>query len=213
LDTPQPSQHEIAVNTICSLNWGELTENELTIVAWAYHFFSVQFRENLEIACNLYPTDTLLQQLAQEECATDNLSPWEGVAYPTEKLNHDEFMRRLLTLSPISREVQSAVEEAGRSYLSNIRGIDRTMRAASIASYEDGGLEKVFLAILQCKHWDTALLRAFRHFLVKHIEFDSNPDLGHGALTRNLAPSDGVSCLWEEFRDLLVRSVPNLCRF
>jgi hypothetical protein len=51
-------------------------------------------RENLEIARRLYPNDTKLQQLEREECNTDNLSHWPGVASAAEKMNHDEFMRR-----------------------------------------------------------------------------------------------------------------------
>ena len=68
------------IDEICALGWSRLTEAELTGVAGAYYYFSIQFRENLEIACNLYPADPLLTQLAQEECNTDNLSPWPGVA-------------------------------------------------------------------------------------------------------------------------------------
>lgn len=83
-----------------------MSSADLTSVAWAYYFFSVQFRENLEIARTLYPADRLLRQLAQEECNTDNLSPWPRVANTGEKLNHDEFMKRLLRLSPINREAQ-----------------------------------------------------------------------------------------------------------
>src|ERR1700689_3102130 len=92
-----------AIDEICALNWEGLTQDDLMGVAGAYYYFSIQFRENLEIACNLYPTDPLLTQLAQEECNTDNLSPWPGVASPGEKLDHDEFMRRLLKLSPVCR--------------------------------------------------------------------------------------------------------------
>ena len=60
----------------------------------------------------------------------------------------------------------------------------------SIASYENGGLEAVFTAFIRAKDWDTPLLQGFRHFLVKHIEFDSDPMEGHGALCRALVPDD-----------------------
>src|SRR5450631_2067774 len=61
-------------------------------VAWVYYYFSVQFRENLEIARSLYPDDDRLLQLDHGERDTDNLSPWPGVAAAWEKMNHDEFM-------------------------------------------------------------------------------------------------------------------------
>jgi hypothetical protein len=211
LDIFYSSGHDSVINEICALDWNRLTEAEVTGVAWAYYFFSIQFRENLEIACNIYPADPLLNRLALEECSTANLSPWPGVAEPGERLNHDDFMKRLLRLSPACRELQHAAERAGEAYLARIRGIDAETRASSIASYEDGGLEKVFRAILQCRHWRTQLLQAFRYFLVKHIEFDGDSDGGHGALARHLKHTDGVHFIWSEFRRLLIDSVPALC--
>ena len=212
MDTLPSLGSETIINEICSLDWSNLSEAELTGVAWAYYFFSVQFRENLEIACKRYPADLLLQRLAEGECGTDNLSPWPGVAAVDERLNHDEFMRRLLQLSPARPEMQRAAERAGRIYLSRIRNVDEAIRAVSIASYEDGGLERVFRAILQSQHWNTLLLQAFRHFLEKHIAFDSDEDEGHGALARRLLPGEGVASLWQEFKELLTDTVPGLCR-
>jgi hypothetical protein len=203
--------YKATIDEICSLGWPRLTEAELTGVAGAYYYFSVQFRENLEIACSLYPADRLLMRLAQEECNTDNLSPWPGVAERGEKLNHDEFMKRLLRLSPVLPEVQHTVGKAGQAYLARIRAMDATTRASSIASYEDGGLEKVFRSILECQNWDTELLQAFRHFLVGHIAFDNNPQHGHGALARHLQLTAGLDRIWKEFQRLLTDTVPSLC--
>jgi len=201
--------YEKVVDEISQLDWSGLTQDDLVDVAWAYYHFSVQFRENLQIACQLYPQDKL-QQLEQEECNTSNLSPWPGVAAAGEKMNHDEFMRRLLQLSPISEERRSNLERIGQSYLAEIREIDPTTRALSITSYEDGGLEKVFGAFLEARDWNGPLLQAFRHFVTEHIKFDSDPEQGHGALSRELAPDDRIMPLWIAFRDLLVQSVPKL---
>ena len=62
------------------------------------------------------------------------------------------------------------------------RRMDDKTRVMSIASYECGGLESVFRAILRAPDWNTRLLQAFRHFLVKHVGFDSDPEQGHGLL-------------------------------
>jgi hypothetical protein len=198
------------IEEICELDWAELDQAQLTAVAWAYYYFSIQFRESLEIAFMLYPHDPQLKYLVSEECDTDNLSPWPDVAAPDEKLNHDEFMKRVLTLSPIDDGVRTSIKIAGQHYLSRTRQAADHIRAMSIASYEDGGLESVFKAILQAKRWDTPLLMGFRHFLEKHIYFDSDPCQGHGALVRHLLPDDRIRCQWVEFRDLLVTSVPRL---
>jgi hypothetical protein len=205
-----PFAYEGVIDEICGLQWKSLTIEDLTDVAWAYYYFSVQFRENLEIACDLYPDDCKIQQLKQEECNTDNLSPWPGVANTGERLNHDEFMRRLLFLTPINDTKRGRIDQIGQLYLIKVRKLDFTTRAASIAAYEDGGLERVFRAILESQHWNSPLVQAFRHFLTLHIRFDNDPVQGHGALTRQLMLDDKILPIWIAFKCLLVKAVPKL---
>ena len=125
-------------------------------------------------------------------------------------MNHDEFMRRALHLSLLPPEAMDAANTAGLAYLQKSRTYDPEARARSIASYEDGGLEATFRAMLTAPVWDTPALQAFRHFLIEHIRFDNDPDQGHGALSRHLQPDDRVLPLWEDFRDLLLCAVPRL---
>jgi hypothetical protein len=202
--------YERTIEDICSLNWSGLTRAELTAVAWAYYFFSVQFRENLELARNSNPDDEKLLQLYRGECDTANLSPFPGVAAQGERMNHDEFMRRILVLSDVDDRVRQEIERLGASYLAHVRQMDSETRAISISSYENGGLESVFRAILQAEDWDHRSLQAFKHFLVEHIRFDSDADAGHGALSRHMAPDDRICPLWDAFRDLLVGAAPAL---
>ena len=202
--------YQPVIDEIVNFDWGALNEAELSAVARAYYYFSVQFRENLQVACRLYPDDSQLDALLREECDTANLSPWPGVAGDDEKLDHDEFMRRVLRLSEINPGIQCAIDAVGHRYLFDIRSIEDRTRAISITTYEDGGLESVFTAILRAKNWSTPLLQGFRHFLAQHIGFDGAADGGHGAMIRHLAPDDSVRCLWIAFRNLLVTSVPRL---
>jgi hypothetical protein len=198
------------IRNICNLNWSGLTEHDLINVAWAYYYFSVQFRENLEIARDLYPDDALLLQLDHGERNTNNLSPWPGVAEIGERMNHDEFMRRTLRLTAIAEGRRLRLEVIGKTYLATVRAKDKTSRALSIASYEDGGLEEVFKSILKARCWDGPLLQAFKHFLSEHIRFDSDPEQGHGALCRHLIPDDRILPLWSAFRQMLVEAAPVL---
>ncbi|HUZ33175.1 MAG TPA: hypothetical protein VMV19_13895 [Xanthobacteraceae bacterium] len=198
------------VDEICDLNWRALDRENLAAVAAVYYYFSVQFRETLEIACRLYPSDKLLQELDAGERNTANLSPWPGVADEGERMNHDEFMRRTLRLTPVQDSTKQRLAALGSTYLAKSRGTDSLTRAISLASYEDGGLEKVFRSILQARDWDDPLLRAFRHFLIKHIEFDSDPEHGHGVICRHLTPDDSIAPLWSAFRDMLVAAAPKL---
>jgi len=201
---------EKVIDDICRLNWENLTEEELVGVAWVYYYFSTQFGESLEIARKLHPDDEQLLELDRGERDTDNLSPWPGVAATGERMNHDEFMRRTLELERIPAIQQRNLAAIGQAYLSEVRAMDRNSRAMALASYEDGGLERVFGAILTARKWNGPLLQAFKHFLVKHIEFDSDPEQGHGALCRHLTPDDRILPLWEAFKQMLIKAAPRL---
>jgi hypothetical protein len=202
--------YEQVIEEICNLRWTELNEEDLIRVAWAYYHFSVQFRECLEIAREMYPDDERLLQLDHGERDTDNLSPWPGVAKPGEKMNHDEFMRRTLELAKIPEIGRIVLSEIGNKYLKTVRSIDPKIKALALATYEDGGLERVFRAILTAPSWKGPLQQAFKHFLAEHIRFDSDPDQGHGALCRHLTPDDRVLPLWAEFKHMLTEAARNL---
>jgi hypothetical protein len=202
--------YEQVINEITDLSWTTLNEEDLIRVAWAYYYFSVQFRECLEIARQLYPADERLLQLDQGERNTENLSPWPGVAKPREKMNHDEFMRRTLELTKIPEIGRIVLSDIGHRYLKAVRAIDPHIRALPLATYEDGGLERVFRAILTAPNWNGPLQEAFKHLLAEHIRFDSDPDQGHGALCRHLTPDDRVLPLWVEFKHMLLEAAPHL---
>src|SRR5712692_9293815 len=119
-------------------------------------------------------------------------------------------MRRTLELTAIPAERRRSLAAIGQAYLTKTRAIDRNSRALALASYEDGGLEKVFRAILTAQHWQSPLLPAFKHFLAEHIRFDSDTDQGHGALCRHLTPDERVLPLWAAFKQMLVDAVPQL---
>jgi hypothetical protein len=207
--TQHQTYHDV-IDAITQLGWDHLDEQGCLDAAFAYYFFSIQFRENLAAARALHPADEQLQELEHGECDTDNLSPWPGVAQPGEQMHHDEFMRRSVALAPIPASKQTLFGELGAKYLEGTRGMDQTTKAMSIASYEDGGLEAVFTAMLRMPDWPNPALKAFRHFLSEHIRFDSDPDGGHGALARHLAPDDRIEPLWVSFKDLLVAFAPAL---
>ena len=212
MSTAPNAIYRTVIDDIGRLAWDRLSEDECIDTVWAYYFFSIQFRENLFAARELHPTDEKLIDLQHGECHTDNLSPWPGVAEPGERMHHDEFMRRTLSLAPISGVKRQTFQATGENYLNWVRSLDKTTRAMSIASYEDGGLEAVFTAMLTMPDWPSPALKAFRHFLSEHIRFDSDADAGHGALARHLQPDDRIEGLWVKFRDLLVAFAPGLAQ-
>ena len=209
-DALSANAYSDAIQEICALNWRGIDHDVLVDVAWAYYHFSIQFRENVELALELYPTDDRIRELDRGERNTDNLSPWPGVASPGERMNHDEFMRRTLALNPIDLTRRGRLESIGAHYLYTVQAIQPVSRALSLASYENGGLASVFRAILSAPHWHGPLLQAFQHFLDEHIRLDSDPEVGHGALCRHLLPDREVVALWRAFRRLLVGAAPRL---
>jgi hypothetical protein len=206
----EPQSYQKIVTEIHDLPWFALSETDVASVAAAYYFFSIQFRENLEIVCALNPEAENLKILASEECNTSNLSPYPGVAIVGEKLNHDEFMRRLLQLAPLEAGRWQCIEAFGLAYLEKMRAIEPTARALSIASFEDGGLAHVFRGMLQSPGYKNPLVKAFRFFLIKHIEFDTDPEDGHGALSGHMKPDARVVPIWQAFKDLLICCTPAL---
>ena len=203
-------QYQPVVGQIASLSWQYLTREELLAAAWAYYYFSVQFRESLNLACEAYADDPRLLSLRDGECDTDNLSPYPDVAKVGEQMNHDEFMRRTLSLAHLDGHEQARLTQIGLRYLTATRKLPAHARAMSIPTYEDGGLETVFRAILTAPDWQHPALKAFNHFLTEHIRFDSDSENGHGALSRHLRPDGETLLLWTYFRDLLLESVPSL---
>lgn len=199
---------ENVIDQICEMSWEKISSDEVLKVAKVYYYFSIQFRENLAIACDLLPSDEKLSRLYREECDTDNLSPYPGITAVGERIDHDEFMRRLLLIQPIEQEAE--LEKAGNAYLEQIHNINSFVRAQSIASYEDGGLNSVFSAMLRAPVWRGAGQQAFRFFLEQHIRFDTDADAGHGALSRHLGRDDAILPLWTAFKDLLMRAAPIL---
>jgi hypothetical protein len=204
--------YEQIISEICEFGWPDFTEHDMICAARAYYFFSVQFRENLQLACELFPANKNLKLLKSEECDTDNLSPFPHISISGEKLNHDEFVRRLLELSPVTKSEHHYFNSVGDRYLNEIRDIDPMLRALSIASYEDGGIERVFTAILTAPEFTNSSLKAFRFFMREHIRFDTDLQQRHDILSKQLLPDDRVVPFWAAFKRLFIECVPRLLK-
>jgi hypothetical protein len=208
----EPTADQAIIDEIYDFKWQGLSRADMTAVAWAYYYFSIQFRQNLQLACEYFADNADMARLKQEECDTDNLSPYPGIAKAGERMNHDTFMERALRLSPISEADLRRFEQAGKTYDRAIMAIRPKARALSIGSYECGGLERLFRAMLTAPAYDDAALEAFQYFMEMHIRFDSDPIEGHGALSRQMTPDASVIPLWQAFKDLLLECVPSLSR-
>ncbi len=202
------NRYQTIIDEISQFNWQGLDREELMMACRAYYYFSRQFVDAVHIACDLFPSDQKLIYLREGECDTDNLSPYPGIAEKGERMNHDEFMRRVVESASLDQAARDRVDKIGREYLAEVSRIDPLTRAMGLSSYEDGGLETVFRAMLTAPDWNESSLGAFKHFLVEHIKLDSGE---HGSLCRHLVADDRILPLWRAFRDLLGVAAPRLC--
>jgi hypothetical protein len=203
-------RYQRVIDEISSFNWQGLKREELLTACRAYYYFSQQFVDAVHIACELYPSDQNLISLREGECDTDNLSPYPGIAEKGERMNHDEFMWRVIESASLDQASRERVDNLGREYLAEVSRMDPLTRAMALSSYEDGGLEAVFRAMLTAPDWDEPSLGAFKHFLVEHIKLDSG-DGSHGSLCRHLVADDRILPLWVAFKNLLSAAAPRLC--
>ena len=203
------NRYQRVIDEVSNFNWRRLERNELLMACRAYYYFSKQFVDAVHIACDLYPSDQNLISLREGECDTDNLSPYPDIAEKGEKMNHDEFMRRIVEFASLDQAARKRVDILGHEYLAEVSRKDPLTRAMALSSYEDGGLEAVFRAILKAPDWNEPSLGAFKHFLVEHIKLDSGEG-SHGSLCRHLVADDRILPLWEAFRNLLVAAAPRL---
>ena len=113
---------------------------------------------------------------------------------------------RLLTLQPMGDV--AAIERAGAVYLAKSRAMTITSWPRASPAMKMAACRPSFGAMLRAPSWTGAGQRAFRHFLEKHIEFDSDEDAGHGALSRHIPVDDSILPLWVAFEDILRCAVP-----
>jgi hypothetical protein len=79
----------------------------------------------------------------------------------------------------------------------------------SLRSPTSGARVSKTSSFLRAERWNGPLLQAFKHFVAEHVRFDSDPDQGHGALSRHLKPDDRILPLGA-FKQLLLQAVPTL---
>ena len=158
------NRYQRVIDEIGNFNWRGLERNELLMACRAYYYFSKQFVDAVHIACDLYPSDQNLIGLREGECDTDNLSPYPGIAEKGEKMNHDEFMRRVVEFASLDQAARGRVDDLGREYLAEVSRMDLLTRAMALSSYEDGGLEAVFGAMLKARDWNEPSLGRVQAF-------------------------------------------------
>ncbi len=194
-------RYKEVVAEIRGLNWKSLQEPQLERLMQISHGAAEEFAEALRIGLQVYKSDDNLQQMARGELKANNLKHGDY----DKRGDHSEFLAHFLERegSQLSPEVQDAIQKY-RVICSNLTP---EVRAKTVFSREEE-LSGIFAAILCNEHWSTETLQAFRYYLQKHIELDSE-DGGHADLVSAYEIDDVVLPFYEARLDLY-RVIPEL---
>ena len=193
------------------MNWRRLSIGELIDVAWAYYFFSIQFRENLLIARELLPDDAQLEQLGSRRKGYGQfISLSRGC-----RRRGASGSRRVHAESVVAdadRRASAAIASRRSARLISAKSAPLTVGQGPRASraMRTGVLRKCSGACCRPRIGRIPCSQGFKHFLEKHIEFDSDVENGHGGLCRHLPPNEGVRELWTAFKESLIQVAPAL---
>ncbi len=185
-----PKSKEV-VRQIKALNWENLSSDELVVVWYLSYVAAVEFAEALRLALRLYPDNPGLKAMAYGELKTRNLSLDDFRAAG----DHHEFLAHFLAKHDVTEQMERQLGEHAAAYLAACRSLSDDVRAMTVFSREEE-LSGIFARILQAGDWSAPGLYAFRHYLSRHIVFDSGEG-GHYDLVSDFPVDDQVLPFYE----------------
>lgn len=185
LNDSQP-EYKSVVERIKQLNWPELSSSDLTSVWYLSWVAAVEFAEALRIALDIYPQHRGLTLMARGELKTKNLRLEDFL----QAGDHYEFLEHFLKKYGVVERIDQSLVEHGERYLQACRKLSGYDRAMTVFSRELE-LSGIFERILEAPDWSAPGLYAFRHYLARHIQFDSSAG-GHHDLTSDFPVDDRV---------------------
>ena len=179
-------EHEKVVQQIVSLPWQSLDEKGMLSLMVCSAYSATEFAESLRIAIKLNPKHKPLAEMAKGELKTDNISFGDY----HDKGDHSQFLWHFIEKEKVRGIVSPKIFHAGEKYLVEVRKLPNALRAMSIFSREKE-MMRIFMKILERKKWNHPALRAYQHYLQRHIELDSQVG-GHRDLTAEFPVTDEV---------------------
>jgi hypothetical protein len=198
-----PNSYHTTVRQIISLQWNNLTQQDLERLMVVSLETAQEFAESLRVALALFPNDHLLKSMAAEELQTNNLQfgTWKKTG------DHWEFLHHFLKQS----KKPLLVLQACKNYRKTIRAFTPKLRAMSIFSREED-LPHIFSKILASSVWKSNLpihLQAFRFYLLKHVELDSKEG-GHGDMVSHLTTTNELDVFYKARLKLYINTISTL---
>jgi hypothetical protein len=179
-------RHKSVVRQIRGLNWENLDSDDLQVVMYLSYVAAVEFAEALRIALDLYPTHEGLLEMAHGELKTKNLllDDFQDAG------DHHEFLAHFLNKHDLIRPMRERFGAQADAYLAECRALDENVRAMTVFSREEE-LSGIFARMLDAKDWSAPGVYAFRHYLSRHITFDTGEG-GHHDLVSTFPIDDRV---------------------
>jgi hypothetical protein len=204
----------VLVQLIHKLGWSNLSLATLQWLMYISFVTAKEFAESLRIALREYPGDAMLEQMAAGElCATNlNFRYWKNSDGVVTKGDHWEFLKYYLDIW--ADRPPFSVVQAGNSYTETVELLSPKVRAMTIFSRERE-LPGIFTAILTAPAWENhdlpIHLAAFRYYLQRHIELDSQAG-GHAELVSHQPVTEAVVPFYEARLRLYTSAIPDLLK-
>jgi Protein of unknown function (DUF3050) len=191
------------VEKIVSLPFEDLGSRELVQVCYLSWVSAVEFAEALRLAQDAYGDHAGLQEMIEGELQTDNLSYGDY----SRAGDHFEFLAHFLDKQGGRGEFDAELGDVAAEYLAACQALPPHIRAMSVFSREEE-LSRIFERVLDApeERWDLPVLGAYRYYLQRHIELDSEEG-GHADLISDIAVDDHVAPFYHA-RFRLYRKLP-----
>ncbi|MDR3440146.1 hypothetical protein [Telmatospirillum sp.] len=186
LSSGEAFRHKAVVREIKGLNWENLDGDDLQVVMYLSYIAAVEFAEALRLALDLYPSHEGLLEMAHGELKTKNLllDDYRDAG------DHHEFLAHFLEKHDLTEPMRQRLGRHADAYLAACRSLDENVRAMTVFSREEE-LSGIFARMLDAEDWSYPGLYAFRHYLSRHITFDSGEG-GHHDLVSSFPIDDRV---------------------
>ena len=190
------------VKKILDLNWRSLGEEDLQRLMILGAYSALEFADSLRLTLKLYPQDSLLRKMANEELQINNLSfgDYNKVG------DHSQFLWHFIDKYGLIQKFPS-LKKHGEDYIKKVKKLPKGVRAMSIVSRENE-LPGIFTKILTAKKWKVAGLPEFKYYLERHIFLDSHKG-GHADMLRKFNINNEVGQFYK-IRLEMYRGIPNL---
>lgn len=185
------------VEKIKKLPWENLEARHLLLLMYISQASAIEFAGALRLVLEHYPGNPGLLEMAAGELNTHNLVFGDY----NHRGDHNQFLSFFLRGTTVDSEVNILTS----SYQHDCNQLSNEIRIASILSREED-LPAIFARILLAEGWknldqltevEQLALRAFRYYLQRHIELDTQEGVGHAALLQSIeAPADATP-FWE----------------